>query len=142
MQTHLAFRQRLHNSEQFALRLETDTRNLRQLDIAVFDRYPVGKSTERLKDSWVGFVASQPQTSGNVQRHLMPSVRNAADWRPPMVLQHSQNSKVFDQTVAQSTIELQDVAVGPQLCVANQISRIMHGEQVFARRHWSRIMLR
>src|SRR5882762_5992993 len=128
MHSRLVFRQRLHNQEQFSLGLETNTRNLRQLDIAVLDRYPISKSTERLKNSWIGFVAPQPQTRGDVQRHLVPSVRNAADWRPPVVLQNAQNSKIFDQAVAQSAIELQDVAIRPQLRVANQISRVLHGE--------------
>src|SRR5947199_8716191 len=95
------------------------------LIVAVLDRYPISKSTERLKNSWIGFVAPQPQTRCDVQRHLVPSVRNAADWRPPVVLQHAQNSKVFDQAVAQSAIELQDVAIRPHLRVANQISRIL-----------------
>src|ERR1700686_3839549 len=93
---HLVIRQCLHNAEHFALRLEPDTGNLRQLDVAVFDRYPVGKSTERLKNSRIGFVAPQPQAGRDVQRHLMPSVRNAANRRPSIFLQHAQDSKVFD----------------------------------------------
>src|SRR6266850_2336924 len=93
---HLVFRQRLHNAKHFALRLKPYTGNLWQLDVAVFDRYPVGKSTERLKNSRIGFVAPQPQTGRDVQRHLMPSVRNAANRRPSIFLQHAQDSKVFD----------------------------------------------
>src|SRR5947207_2447623 len=89
MHTHLVFRQHLHNQEQISLRLETDTRNLRQLDVAVLDRYPISKSTERLKNPWIGFVAPQPQTRCDVQRHLVTAVRNAADWRPPVVLQNA-----------------------------------------------------
>src|SRR2546421_10057383 len=99
----LVFGKRPHNAEQSALRFEPDTRNLRQLDVAVFYRYPVSKSTERLKNSWIRLVASQPQTCSDVQRHLVPSMRNAADRRPTILLQHPQNSKVFGQAVAQST---------------------------------------
>src|SRR6266550_3680712 len=93
---HLVIRQCLHNAKHFALRLEPDTGNLRQLDVTVFDRYPVGKSTERLKNSRIGFVAPQPQTGRDVQRHLMPSVRNTASRRPSIFLQHTQDSNVFD----------------------------------------------
>src|SRR6266853_270330 len=138
----LILRQLIQNTVQFAFRLETHTRNLWQLHIAFLDRYPISESTERLKNSWIGFVAPQTQTGGDVQRHLMSTVRNAADWRPSIILKHSENSKVFDQAVAQSAIELQDVAIRPQLRVANQISRVLQGKQVFARGHWFRIMIR
>src|SRR5439155_25171274 len=125
---HLVIRQSLHNAEQFALRLETDAGNLRKPDVAVLDRYSVGKPTERLKDSRIGFVASQSQTGGDVQRHLMPSVRNTVHWRPSIFLQRAENSEVFNQAVAQSAIELQNVAIRTQLRVANEISGVLHGE--------------
>src|SRR5882762_7647605 len=121
----LVIRQWLHNAEQFVFGFEPHTGNLRQLDVAVFDRYPIGKSAKRLKDSRIGFVASQPQTGGNVQRHLMSSVRNTAIWRPSMFFQHAQYSYVLDQSIAQCAVELQDVAIRPQLRVANEISRVL-----------------
>src|SRR5260370_9970941 len=46
----------LHNAKHFALRLEPDAGNLRQLDVAAFYRYPVSKSAERLKNSRIGDV--------------------------------------------------------------------------------------
>ena len=52
-----------------------------------------------------------------------------------MGLQHVQRAQVFAQPVGQRAIELQPVAVGPHAAVADQVARVLHGEQVLAGRH-------
>jgi len=83
----------------------------------------------------VGLVAAQAQAGGDVQRHLVAAVRDAAARRPAVLLQHVQGAQVFDQAVGQGAVELQPVAVRTHAAVADQVARVLHGEQVLAGGH-------
>jgi len=52
-----------------------------------------------------------------------------------MFLEHVERAQVLHQAVAQRAVELQPVAVGAHAAVADQVARVLHREQVFARGH-------
>src|ERR1700722_16129841 len=74
----LATRQFPHHPKQFLLGLKPNPRNLRAFHIGVFYRDSVPKSTERLKNPRIRFVAAQPKPGRDFQRQLVPAMRNAA----------------------------------------------------------------
>ena len=107
----LLVRQRFHLAVQVGLPLKADAGQIRQCHVAVDNFDPVGEATERLKQVGIGLVAPEPKARGDVQRHLVTTVRNAAARGPTMLLEHLQRAQVFDQAVAQGAVELKVVAV-------------------------------
>src|SRR6202035_2495405 len=75
----------------------------------------------------------ESESGGDVQRELMPAMRNTAARGPSVLLQHIQNPQVLDQTVAEGAIELQDVAIRAHTCVAKQSARILNRKKIFSR---------
>ena len=59
-----------------------------------------------------------------------------------MVFQHPEGPEIFDQAIAQGTVKLQPVPVRTHPAVADQISGVLHGEEVLACCHRTRIMPR
>ena len=88
--------------------------------------HAVWKAPERLKQVRIRFVAAKAKTRCNVQRHLMPAVRYATRTRPAMLMKHIQRAEIFDQSIAQRTIELQIIAIGAHAAITNQVTRILH----------------
>src|ERR1700730_11540813 len=100
----LSLDQPFHHAEQFVFGFKADARNFRKANIAVFHGEAVRESTKGLEDSRVRFVASQSQSSSDVQRHLVATVRNATSGRPPVLSEHVENAEIFDQTVTERAI--------------------------------------
>src|SRR5271165_756270 len=84
----LLVRQRFHLAVEVGLALKADAGQIRQCHVAVDNFDPVGEATERLKQVGIGLVAPKPKARGDVQRHLVATVRNAAAWGPTMLLEH------------------------------------------------------
>ena len=61
-----------------ALALEADAGQIRQRHVAVLHPHAVREPAERLEQVGVRLVAAQSQARGDVKRHLVPAVRNAA----------------------------------------------------------------
>ena len=53
----------------------------------------------------------------------------------PCSLRHIQRSQIFHQAVAERAVELQDIHARAHPPVADQVSRILGGEEVLPRRH-------
>src|SRR5215469_62635 len=95
---------RFHDAIEFVLCFKADTRKLRQTDVAVFDGDRVRKSSERLANTCIGFITTEAKPGRDVERHLMPTVRNAASGRPAVFPQHFENTQVFHQAVTKRAI--------------------------------------
>ena len=128
-------RQGLHLAVKVGLALEPDAGKIRQGDEAVLDLHPIREAAERLEQVGVALVATQAQAGGDVQRHLVAAVRDAAAGRPAVFLEHVQGAQVLHQAVAQRTVELQPVAVRAHAAISDQVACVLHREQIFARRH-------
>src|SRR5258708_22658522 len=94
-----ALGQRFHYAKQFVFGFKADARNLRKADVTIFHGDAVRESTEGLKNSWVGFVASESQSSGDIQRHLVAAVWNATRGGPAVLFQHIEDAQIFDEAV-------------------------------------------
>src|ERR1700730_10900108 len=70
----------------------------------------------------------------------MATMWNATTRAPSILFQHVQYPQVFDQSVAECTIELKDVAIRSHSRVPKQIARILHGKDVFPCCHWALIV--
>src|ERR1700739_1918393 len=81
------FRQVTHDLDQVRLALESDAGQLRHGDAAVLDAYAIREAAIGLEEIGVALVAAQAESCGDVERHLMASVRNAARRRPARDLQ-------------------------------------------------------
>ena len=110
--------------------------------MAVFDAHAVGKTPVRLEQIGIALVAAETETGGDVERHLMAAMGNAPPRRPAVTLEHRQRAQVLDQAVAQRAIELQPVDFLAHACVADQVARVLHREQVLAGGHRIGIVLR
>src|SRR5437588_788001 len=128
-------RKPLHLGIEIGFALKADARQIRHRDDAVLDANAVGETAIGLEQIGIALIAAEPETGRDVQRHLMPAMRDAARRRPAMGLQHRQSALIFAEPVGQGAVELQKVAVGPHAAVSNEIARILMAEQVLAGRH-------
>src|SRR3954454_19552374 len=71
-------RKSAHLFDQIRLALKADTRQLGHSDIAVLDPHAIGKTAIGLEEIGIRLVAPEPEASGNVERHLMTAMRDAA----------------------------------------------------------------
>src|SRR5665811_1973735 len=69
----------------------------------------------------------------------MAAMRDAPGASPSALFQHRQCLQVFDQPVTERTVELQPVLVRAKTAVADQVTSVLHGEQVLTRREWFRV---
>src|SRR5579859_2593504 len=92
---------------------------------------------KRLEDSRIGFVPAQAQSRGDVQRHLVAAMGDAALGRPSVLAQHFQYAQILHEPVAERAVELQNIPIRPQSAIADQIARVLHRKEVFAGRQWS-----
>jgi hypothetical protein len=74
----LSSHHRLHHGVEIVLQFEADARRIRHFHAAVLDRHVVGKAPERREHLRVGFVAAHAETHRDIERELMPAMRNAA----------------------------------------------------------------
>src|SRR6202011_5783709 len=88
-------RQRLHLRVQVGFSLEADARQIRHRDMAVLDANAVRETTIGLKQIGIALIAAEAETGRDVQRHLMPAMRNAPARRPAAGLQHRQGALIF-----------------------------------------------
>ena len=101
-------------------------------DAAVDDRAVVGEAAERREDLRVDLVAAEPRPTAMLSANWWPPCGTQRRGDQPCALQHVDRAQVLDQAVGQRRVELQDVAVGPQPAVADQVARVLHREQVLA----------
>src|SRR5882757_4840670 len=71
-------RQLAHYLDEVGLALEADARQVRHHDMAVLNPHAVGKSAIGLEQVRIAFIAAKPKPGRDVERHLMPAMRNAA----------------------------------------------------------------
>src|SRR6516165_5415926 len=69
----------------------------------------------------------------------MTAVWNTPDRRPAVVLEHPECPKIFNQSIAQSAVELEPVPIRAHPAVTDKVPSILHREQVFTRSHRARI---
>src|ERR1017187_547766 len=134
-------RQLSHNSDQFGLALKPDARNLWHGNVAVFHLHAIRKSAEGLKEIGIILIAAKSKACGNIQRHLMPAVRDATARRPAGSLHNFQRPQVLAKPIRQCAIELQPIAVRPHSAVAKQVARILVAEEVFTYGHWAIVVI-
>lgn len=138
----MLLRKSLHDAVQLVLCFETDTGEIRQSDVTIVDSEAVRESAKRLKNTWVGFIAAEAETGRDVERHLVAAMWNAAGGRPARIPQHFEDAQIFHQAVTQRAIKLQNITIGSQSRVANQVARVLHGEKVLAGGHGPGIVVR
>jgi len=71
----------------------------------------------------------------------MSPMRDAATRGPALLFQRLLHPEVLDQTVSENGVHLQNIPVGPESRMAQQVSRVLMGEEVLARRQRSVINL-
>src|SRR5207237_523001 len=76
--------ERLHHRVELALALEANAGRVGRADMAVDHRAVVGKAVERVEHVRVRLVAAEPEPGRDVERHLMPAMRDAAPRRPAL----------------------------------------------------------
>src|ERR1017187_10804072 len=128
-------RQLSHNFDQCGLALKPDARNLRHGNVAVFNLHAIRKPAEGLEEIGIILIAAKSKTRGNIERHLMPTVRDATTRRPAGSLHNFQRPQVLAKPIRQCAIELQPIAVRPHSAVAKQVARILVAEEVFTYGH-------
>src|SRR4051794_4451695 len=101
-----SFRQFAHNLDQIGLALEADAGQVGQRHVAVLDLDAIGEAAEGLEQVGVALVAAESEAGRNVERHLVPAVRDAAAGGPAVFLEHVERAKVLDQAVAERAVEL------------------------------------
>src|SRR3954469_21016579 len=124
-----------------ALGLEPDSRDLGQPHPRVRDDGVVGETTGGLEFAGVGLVATELEGGGDVQRELMAAMRNASPRRPAVLMQHLLDPQIFGEAVAQCRVDLDVVTVGAHPAVADQVPRVLYGEQVLPCRDGSGVLL-
>src|SRR5450631_1080615 len=129
-----------HDLVEVGLTLESYAMEVGHRNVAVFHAHAVGEAAERLEEIGIAFVAAEAEARRDVEGHLVAAMGNAARGRPAVRAQHVERAQVLDQPVAQRAIELQPVAVGPHAAVAHEVSRILHGKEVFAGGHRLRVV--
>src|SRR5579883_2875726 len=70
----------------------------------------------------------------------MPAMRHDAPTRPSMRGEHVERAEILDEAIGKGAVELQEVAVGPQVAIADEVARILMREQVLASRQRPLIM--
>src|SRR5438552_6634691 len=100
-------RQRLHLGIEIGFALKADARQIRHRDDAVLDANAVGETAIGLEQVGIALIAAETKTGRDVERHLMPAMRDAARGRPAMGLQHRQCALIFAEPIGQGAIELQ-----------------------------------
>src|SRR4051812_23162698 len=125
-------RQRLHLAIEIALALKADTGKVRHRDVAVLDTYAVGEAAIGLEQVRIAFIAAEAEAGGDIERHLVPAMRDATARRPAVGLQHRKRALILTEPVGQRAIELQPVAIGPHAAIADEVSRVLVAEQVLA----------
>ncbi len=138
----LAGKQFFHHRPQLGLALEADAWRVGHRHAAVDNRAIVGEAAERREDLRIGFVAAALQADGDVERELVAAMRHAAARRPAVGLQHLDRAQILDQAVGEGRVELQDIAVGPEPAVTDQVPRILHREEILAGCEWRRVLRR
>lgn len=68
-------------------------------DAAVLDAHAVGEAAEGLEEVRVGLVAAQPQTRGDVERHLVPAVRDEPARCPAQRPQRLERAEILHEAV-------------------------------------------
>src|ERR687885_3054874 len=76
------FRQRAHDANQVRFALETNAGQLRHRDVAMLNLDAVGEAAVGLKEVGVALVAAEAEAGGNIQRHLVAAMWNAARGGP------------------------------------------------------------
>src|SRR5712692_4522091 len=132
----------LQHAEQIRLLLEPDPGRVVHPYPAALDANAVRKSAEGLEQVGIGLVSAQPEPRGDIERHLVPAVRDAAAGRPAVPANGVEGAQVFDQSVAQGAVELQPVAIGAHSAITEQVARVLRREEVLAGRQRPLVLAR
>src|SRR3954454_19991422 len=97
-------RQRAHFLDQVRLPLETDAGQVGQRHVAVLDLDAVGEAAVGLEEVRGGLVAPAPERGRDVERHLLPAMRDAGPGGPAVFLEHVARAKVLAQAAAEPAI--------------------------------------
>src|SRR5215813_6309058 len=116
--------ERLQYLIEVVFQLKPDTRCLVRSHVPRLHFNAIRKAAERFKQARIGLNAAEPQSGSDVQRHLLPAVRNAAPRGPIVCSEHFQRAQIFNQPIAQSTVELKPIARRPEAPIADQIARV------------------
>src|SRR4051794_4774378 len=122
--------------------LEPDAGSVVELDAAVLHHRVVGEAAGGLELAWVGLVATELEGGSDVQRELVPTVRDAAARGPTMLGEHVLDAAVLDQAVAQGRVDLDVVAIGAHAAVADQVPGVLEGEEILAGGDGTAVVLR
>jgi hypothetical protein len=102
--------------------------------VAVLDRVAVREPAEGREDAGVGLGAVQVERRGDGQVELVAAVRARSGRGSSRVEQHRHGPPELGEPVAQRRVHLQDVAVGAEPAVADEVAGLLEGQQVLARR--------
>src|SRR3954470_23907252 len=100
-------RQRFHLIIEIGFSFKPDAWQIRHGDVAVLDANAVGKAAIGLEQIGIALIAAEAETGRDIERHLMPTMRNAAARRPAVGFQHAERALILAEAIGQRTIELQ-----------------------------------
>ena len=124
-----------HDADQVGFAFEADAGEVGHHDVAVVDADLVGEAAIGLEQVGVALVAAEAEAGGDVERHLMAAMRDAAGGGPAGLVQHVERAEVFAQAVGEGAVELEPVAVGAHAAVAQEVAGVLVAEEVFAGGH-------
>src|SRR5215468_5632569 len=135
--------ERAHDGVERRLRLEPDAGPFRQREITAVQLGVIGKAAEGAEYARIGFRASQPETSGYGERHLITAVRKQCAARPAVALEHRDGTGVLHDAIGMWRVDLDDVvALRMQSAEARQVFHVLRRKQIFAGRERRRIARR
>src|SRR5215831_4395891 len=111
----------LHLGIEIGLAFEAYAGEIRHGDAAVLDAHAIGETAIGLEQIRITLIAPEAEAGRDVQRHLVPAMRDAATWRPAVAMEYLQRALVFAEPVGQRAVELQPVAVRAHPTIADEI---------------------
>src|ERR1700690_180351 len=98
--------QRLHLTEEIGFSFEADTGKIWHRDVPIFHAHTVRETAIGLEQVGIALVAAEPETGGDIERHLMSAMRDAAARAPTRHFKHLERALIFAKPVRQGAIEL------------------------------------
>src|SRR5690349_15213373 len=135
--------ERAHDGVERRLPLEPDAGPFRQRETTTVQLGIIGKAAERAEYARIGFRASQPETGGDGERHLITAVRKQCATRPAVALEHRDGAGILHDAIGLWRVDLDDVlALRTQSAEAHQVFNVLRRKQIFAGRERRRIARR
>ena len=111
------------------VRLEADTRRLRQVGHAIHDASAFGHAAEGLEGERIQLGAAQPQSRRHMQAEQVPAMRPERPRGPAARQEFLDDSNIGRQAVAMRGIEDQYIAIRTQAAMPRQQARLLRREQ-------------